>query len=157
MCLPSDRMFISAAPRRNSVESASSATEVRQSICRRLFSIVLEHPFSLRHPFAQALGLFRWIVVLGPIEFACRTCERLNLAGPLTPDRLIEIETVCDLAGRTSLQKNGKREAVLNRLTGALADVGDHGMCRIPHKRDAFGRPVWQRSAIVDAPAKGFV
>jgi MFS family permease len=133
---------------------SSSVAEVSQCICGRSFRIVPEDPRALRHPFAHACSLPGRIIVLGPIEFAGHARERLNLAGPLAPDRLIELETACDVLGAAPLQENRKRKAVFDRLTGTLADVRNHGVCGVPHERNALHRPIRQRRAVIDAPAK---
>ena len=94
--------------------------------------------------------------MLGAIEFAGLARERLRIAGAFEPEFLIKVQSVRDVLGGASLQENGKRKAVFDRLTSTLADVRNHGVCRIPHERDAASRPVGQRSAIIDAPAKRF-
>jgi hypothetical protein len=104
---------------------------VRQFILGCFFGIMLEDPSSLGHPLAKASDLVRGIVMIGAIEFAGGACERLHFAGALKPDLLIKAQPVRDVFGAASLQQNGKRKAVLNRLTGTLADVRNHGVRRI--------------------------
>src|SRR5882724_4793277 len=137
--------------------SVFTSNPLHQSISGGLFRIVLEYPLSLRHPFAQALSLLRRVPLLGAIEFACGARERLDPAGPRKPERFVQLQAARNFARRTSFQKYSKRDCIFNRLTGTLANVGDHGMRRIAHERDTRGRPVGQRSTIVDAPAKGFL
>src|SRR5882724_1140091 len=137
--------------------SVFTSNPLHQSISGGLFRIVLEYPLSLRHPFAQALSLLRRVPLLGAIEFACGARERLDPAGPRKPERFVQLQAARNFARRTSFQKYSKRDCIFNRLTGTLANVGDHGMGRIAHQRDAAGRPVRQGGAIVDAPTKGFV
>src|SRR6478752_3094782 len=138
-------------------DSLCSVPGLRQSIPGGFFRIVLEYPLSLRHPFAQALSLLRRVLMLGAIEFACGARERLDPAGPRKPERLVQLQAARDFGGGTSFQKHGKRDCVFNRLASTLANVGNHGMCRIAHERDAASRPVRQRGAIVDTPTKGLV
>src|SRR5712672_1711022 len=109
----------------------------RQDLPGGFFRIVLEYPLSLRHPFAQALSLLRRVLMLGAIEFACGARERLDATGPRKPERLVQLQAARDIDGTRSFQKHGKRDCIFNRLTGTLANVGDHGMCRIAHERDA--------------------
>src|SRR6476646_9900507 len=80
-------------------DSLCSVPGLRQSIPGGFFRIVLEYPLSLRHPFAQALSLFRRILVLGAIEFACGARERLDSAGPRKPECLIKLQAARDVDG----------------------------------------------------------
>src|SRR6266480_6347514 len=91
-----------------------SVARLRESISGGFFRIVLEYPLSLRHPLAQALGLFRRVLMLGAIEFACGARERLDAAGPREPERLIQLQAACDIDGSTSLEKNGKRDCIFD-------------------------------------------
>src|SRR6202008_1473432 len=122
-----------------------------------LFRVVFEYPLSLRHPFAQTLGFLGGILMLGAVKLARNARERLDPAGPRKPERLVQLQAARDVDRAASFEKHGERDRGFNRLTGTLANVGDHRMCGISHQRDAASRPVWQRGAIVDAPSEGLV
>ncbi len=84
-------------------ETAHSICAAEQSVHRGLFGIVFENPLSLRHPFAQAHGLLRRVLVLGPIELASGPGECLYLTRPRKPKKLVEFEAFPDFVFVTLL------------------------------------------------------
>ena len=86
-----------------------------------------------------------------PVDAALAQAHGLHASGAAAAARLEGPEGARDVVA-VRPEALGEHESVLERQHAALRQVGQHGMCGIPHQHDAAGRPTAQRRHAIERP-----